>query len=236
MRWLLLLILLAVGCGPIRCGEAEINIMVLSFGQSNSNGVTSSKYLFNERENVFFLKSCGWNTYHDYDRIGPEASLGERLGIEYPDKNIGVIKIAHPGSKIERWLPGTPFNNQIYNTIEKAKEYGGSDEIAGYFWMQGETDSVEYMDSINYESSLSYLITSLRSDNAPFVIGLIGTDIFPYIDNVREAQAYVAASTSRVYTVETNDLKKHRDDLHFTEDSLKILGERFAEKFIENMP
>ena len=218
----------------MRCGKANIDIMILSFGQSNSNGGTSSKYLFNEKENVFFLNACGWSKYHDYDRIGPEASLGERLGNEYPDKNIGVIKIAHPGSRIEKWLPGTSFDNQLHRTIEKAKEYGGADEIAGYFWMQCESDSIEYMDSINYADSLVYFITSLRSGDVPFIVGLIGTRAFPYVDNVREAQIYVAETTSNVYVVETKDLGKYADGIHFNKEASKILGERFAEKFIEN--
>ena len=218
------------------CGVAEIDIMVLSFGQSNSLGIGSEKLLFNKRENVFFFDNEGWGNSHDYGRSGPETSLGESLGIKYPDKNIGVIKIAIGGTRVEEWLPSTGINNGLLDSIESAKMHGNIDHVTGYFWMQGESDSKDYMDSINYASTLSYFISSLRDDDAPFVIGLIGTRAFPYVDNVREAQVYVAFNAPRTYTVETNDLQKRGDAVHFSECGLRILGERFAEKFIEVQP
>ena len=62
------LVILMYGCGEVRkfndygaCSQAEdckkikIDIMVLSFGQSNSNGVTANKEFFNSLTFFYFI-------------------------------------------------------------------------------------------------------------------------------------------------------------------------------------
>lgn len=112
-----------------------------------------------------------------------------------------------------------------------------------FIWMQGEADSKS--DGEVYAASLRGLIDQLGIDlgrtDVNFVIGRLSDHAmdnrrFPHWTMVREAQVEVAESDPRHAWVDTDDLnsgtstkgKKVEDDLHYSVEGYKILGQRFA--------
>jgi hypothetical protein len=103
--------------------------------------------------------------------------------------------------------------------------------IAGFFWMQGESDS----DGPLYRANLTNFIARVRQDfgnpNLPFIIGQLGA---MWTGNaVAQAQAAVATPGRPAYVhdtrlVATADLPVIFDNMHFNAAGVQKLGDRYA--------
>lgn len=185
--------------------------------------------------------------------FGPEISLGYRLS-SYLKTPIALVKYAQNGTNLERdWNPHLPDSlyRQTLARVEAAiadlSARGYRVEIAGFFWMQGESDAKNdpYMAG-NYQPNLTRFILQLRRDLSQpqllFVYGLIPvvnnqtTDpfgIFHYGDRVRTGQFQVNNIVPHTRAVETLDLSRYRDNLHFDSPGLIQLGYRLADRWFQ---
>lgn len=118
-------------------------------------------------------------------------------------------------------------------------------EISGLLFFQGEQDAV---DPIQYPQPephpdewaqlFSAFITNFREDldqpNLPVIYAQLGSDAatagFPHWEVVKEQQASITLPMTTMIT--TDDLPL-MDGLHFTTESYRIIGKRFAEAFWE---
>ena len=139
---------------------------------------------------VLLLKSCIGNRALGWDLLPPGSE-----GFEFTDEK-GVTWI-HPGYKgtPERWEKGTEPKQinwyagmQYDGDVARAKQvladlgtyYPGAtkDEVAGFFWWQGDRDSRSAALSSRYERNLVALIRQLRKDfdcpKAKFVCASLG--------------------------------------------------------------
>jgi hypothetical protein len=116
-------------------------------------------------------------------------------------------------------------------------------QLSGLLFFQGEQDAV---DPIQYPQPESYpevwsqlfttFITDLRHDlREPTLLVVYaqlgadpGTDAFPNWSVVKQQQASVSINRSAMIT--TDDLPL-MDGLHFTADSYRIIGRRFADAY-----
>lgn len=116
------------------------------------------------------------------------------------------------------------------------KSYG---TIKGVIWHQGENDATNKESIENYEKRLSVLISRFRknseNESLPIIIGELGS----YSDNSKQWQeinkqinAY-ATTDSLTKVVATKDLKHKGDKIHFDSESIRILGKRYAEKYLK---
>lgn len=173
--------------------------------------------------------------------------------------NVIVVKDAKGGQPIRRWYKNwkpakgdqPKASGDLYDRL-MTKVY---DAIKGkmistvtFIWMQGEKDAVENHGEV-YAESLKGLIKQLRQDlgrkDVNFVIGRL-SDYGLYEKKtshwqfVRKAQVAVAQTDPRGAWVDTDDLndgkdkegQKIKNDIHYSVDGYKILGQRFAEKAI----
>lgn len=214
------------------------DIVVVSSGQSNSDGIHAYKYGYEELDNTYFFLDGLWYADYPYTRTGPEASLVNQLAREYPFKKIGVIKYAVGGASLELdWKIGGTLYTTLVDTVMGGKYKANVDTIDGFFWMQGESDgSNKYMAAL-YTTNFTNFITALRGDigYTPVVTALIGAPMkgsVEYIQTIRNAQLTVSATMDDVYVVDTYGLPKCCDNLHLTTIAQKTLGELFANTYL----
>ena len=194
--------------------------------------------------------------------VGLDASISftPALTKEFGEDSVIVVKYAKGGESIQRWYkkwqparkprnPGDlPPNGDLYDELmARVNEAIERKEIetVTFVWMQGERDgNVKRGDE--YEASLKGLIEQIRTDmgrsDVNFVIGRISDygSGREHWDKVRESQVRVAEADPRGAWVDTDDLndgfnragKPITDDLHYSVEGRKKLGERFALKAI----
>ena len=171
--------------------------------------------------------------------------------------NVIVIQDAMGGQPIQRWWKEwkSPDGEKPAKTgdlydrlMSKVKPAikGQTLKTVTFIWMQGERDAKMKWGPV-YEASLRGLHQQLSQDlgreDVAFVIGRLSDfDLqkkrYPHWTMVREIQVKVADSNPRFAWVNTDDLndgknrrgKAIKDDLHYSGEGYKILGQRFAEK------
>lgn len=133
--------------------------------------------------------------------------------------------------------PAEPTSDGAYRHLQDAiagARLPVSADVAAVLWMQGERDAGNNDVGREYLANLTQLIAAFRHDLAlpdlPFVMGLVNppADRYPAQAAVRAAQRTAAAEIANVYLVDTDDLSKRADRLHYDTPGLLELGRRFA--------
>ncbi len=259
LRWLCLLMAISVLAGPVGAQEksvipparAQFHLFLLA-GQSNMAGRGKIDAGDNSAHpGVLTLTAGGgWRPATDplhYDKpyagAGLGKSFGETVAGAAPGVTVGLIPAACGGSPIAAWRPGVFYdktNSHPYDdAISRAKRAMQDGVLKAILWHQGESDC-SAQDSALYEERLRELIARFRSDLAapelPFFIGQLGR--FPgrpwndFDRQVDAAQKRVAATMPHVYFIPSEGLVSG-DNVHFDTPSLKILGRRFAEQYLQ---
>jgi uncharacterized sulfatase len=194
--------------------------------------------------------------------LRPDVSFTPAVKAAYPDDEVIVAWSAKGGQAIRLWykkweLPegsnpkvgdlNHPIGGQ-YPSLMKPVNLalkGRTPDTIAFAWMQGERDAKLGWQAA-YEESLNGLIKQIRDDlKHPKMVVSIGR-LSDHLKNneswdaVRAAQMKVAKDDTLVGWVGTDDLNNIHsakagriiDDLHYTKDGYKILGERFAEQLI----
>ncbi|MCT7982833.1 sialate O-acetylesterase [Laspinema sp. A4] len=185
--------------------------------------------------------------------FGPEITLAATISTHF-NQPIALVKYAQNGTNLEtQWNPyieGSLYHqmlDRVQQAIADLSSLGYQVEIAGFFWMQGESDakSDRYMAS-NYAQNFTHFISRLRQDlnqpELPVIYGLIpivnqqsttpfGT--FEYGDRVREAQIHVFQSVAQTRVVETLYFSRYADNLHLNSLGLMSLGHNFGLEWLQ---
>ena len=186
--------------------------------------------------------------------LNPQISFTPTVEKAFGKENVTVVKSAQGGQPIRRWHKGWKSasgdapekTGDLYDRLmEKVDEAtkGQKYKTVTFVWMQGERDAKEKHGEV-YSGSLKAVIDQIEADlkHTPvhFVIGRLSDfDMndkkYPHWTMVRKAQVALAEGSDHGAWVDTDDLnnKGNKDDLHYTKDGYRILGERFAEKAIE---
>lgn len=206
-----------------------------------------------------------WNAVNPghYNQVinsyGPEFTTGRDLASALGE-TVYIAKYALGGSGLDASLnptwhpdaadPGAPleYTLSLYrsmlswatNALAAARQREPDTEIAGFFWMQGETDAYSTGTAGRYRTNFTQFLQRVRSDlgnsNLPVVFGRISNSTHPlmtYRSTVRAAQAAVDAADPNAAMVDTDDLPLNvADNIHYTDASLKVLGQRFARAWL----
>jgi hypothetical protein len=191
--------------------------------------------------------------------LDPKVSFTPAVTEAFGAERVIVVKDARGGQPIRRWYkkwkPATgkapektgDLYDQLMTKVKAAIE-GKPIATVTFVWMQGERDAREKHGEV-YADSLAGLIeqlsADLKRDDVNFVIGRLSdfdmqNKKYPHWTMVRDAQVKVAEANPRGAWVDTDDLNDKpgkqpdtkRNDLHYTREGYKILGQRFAEKAI----
>lgn len=191
--------------------------------------------------------------------LNPNISFIPAVTKEFGKDKIIVVKNAKGGQPIRKWYKkwqpakgeSPKTKAELYDLLMKdvnAAIKGQKIQTVTFIWMQGERDANEKHGSV-YAKSLKGLIEQVSEDlkypNINFVIGRLSdfavkNKKIPHWDVVRKAQVEVAEASPRGAWVDTDDLndgknkkgKKIKNDLHYSVQGYKILGERFAKEAI----
>lgn len=157
--------------------------------------------------------------------------------------SIAVIPCAVGGSSIEQWINNETFRGVtlLDNFKEKvgfAKDYG---ILKGIIWHQGESNAKSELIP-KYSQRLDSLINAFRflvkNDTLPIILGELGSYSKPTEkqmrwDSINTVIQDIAWKDKNIALVETGDLKHKGDNVHFDSESQRILGERYAKKYLE---
>lgn len=193
-------------------------------------------------------------------RLDPKVSFIPAVNEAFGEDNVIVVKDAQSGQPIRRWYkkwkpadgPMPENNGDLYDRLMKkvdAAIEGKTLASVTFVWMQGERDAREKYGDV-YAEALGGLIKQVADDlhHKPinFVIGRLSDyDManrrYAHWTMVRDVQVAIAKESKHGAWVDTDDLNdkpakddntKTRNDLHYTREGYKILGQRFADKAI----
>ena len=178
--------------------------------------------------------------------FGPEISAAPLLSKLHPQATIGLVKVARGSTNlVDAWNPKNPLGMYalLLTEVRAAKERlametNGPVRIAGFFWLQGESDSARRSVANSYGRNLTNFISTVRSDlNAPrmpFVIAEIPEfkqwyPAFPYCSVVQSAERSIAKQVSRTFYVPTADLERDPSSpVHFSTRGTVYIGRRLV--------
>ena len=192
--------------------------------------------------------------------LDPEVSFIPAVEKEFGAENIIIVKDAQGGQPIRRWYKNwqsAEGNKSFFDygdlydqLMEKVKVVTKGKKIGtiSFIWMQGEKDARE-SHGIVYADSFRGLISQLQSDlgrnDINVVLGRLSdfdmkNQKYPHWTIVRDAIVDLAEADPSISWVDTDDLndglnkkgKEIKDDLHYSVNGYKVLGDRFAKEAI----
>lgn len=209
-----------------------------------------------QAENHLFILSGQSNM----QGLRPDESFLPTVIEKFGKDNVTVVFDALGGQPIRRWYKGwKPSSGEgpkatgdLYDRLMKKVQEGSAGKkfsSVTLIWMQGERDAKEEHGDV-YAASLQGLIDQLSADlgrdDVNFVIGRLSDfdmENKRYKDwtKIRKVQVEFADShdfTTWVNTDDLNDGKNRRgkdisNDLHYSGEGYRLLGERFADGAIK---
>jgi hypothetical protein len=187
------------------------------------------------------------NMFHE--GFGPELSAGRALAELRPRERIGIVKFAWNATSLAwDWDPnrsGSLYEKMITGTrraITKLQaRFHAPVRVAGFFWLQGESDAGSREHASSYGESLREFIAAVRADlrapKLPFVIAQID-DVRKYHPvllrhsrTVRAQQVRVARADPHAFLVSTDGLDHNPvSPVHFSSRGTIDLGRRLVQR------
>ena len=178
--------------------------------------------------------------------FGPEISTGKTISNALGGALVAEVKLAVGGTALfDRWNPagGDLYDNMVarvnQSIADLQTQLGQTGYVAGFFWMQGESDAQSDEFRGDYAANLRKLIAAVRHDfnnpNLPFVFGqIINFDPANSTSTIVRAQQQAVADDDTVTNtafILTDDLG-HHDFIHFNGQGIYTLGERFGAGYL----
>lgn len=174
--------------------------------------------------------------------LGPGLSFGKELMKKNPDFiSILLIPTAIGGSSIGQWLRnGQHRNIALFTNFEDKVALGQNyGTIKGVLWHQGESDARQKFTIHEYDKNLVLLVSKFRmaanDKQLPVIIGELG-NYSKNQDNrnrLNLKRLTYSKTDSLVKLVSSSGLTGKGNRLHFNSKSMRLLGQRYAEKVLE---
>ncbi len=170
------------------------------------------------------------------DRVGPGVSFGRgMLHVVDQEITIGLVPCAVGGSPLSRWEKG----GDLYEaTVRRAREAAKRGALRGILWMQGEKDAKDLELAENYAKRLDAMILDFRREfgmpELLFVaalpcVELAEKDDRPGAELVSDSLSELPRRVRHTAKVDSIGLKSTGDQTHFSTQSQRELGRRYAE-------
>ncbi len=239
---------------PYDSGPPPLKIYLLA-GQSNMVGYTSAEWVSENTPELTKPRGdvwCYWGGRSDFlspwagHDVGPELAFGHGIGNQV-DGPVLLAKFAVGGTTLHgHWRPPSAVERaggeighlykvmmkQFHRILDDPSAFcpaykGQGYELAGFLWLQGESDCFEGMEE-HYEANLRDLVKDVRTATGTpeLPVGIIVINDSGVWDEaggggpkVREAQRAIAAADPFIVSVETLDLDEgyhYKDGDHVT--------------------
>ncbi len=203
-----------------------------------------------ENEKCFMYRVARWEKMVEPinvdKRMNSEYAPGISLAASFADAYakhfdapVGLIPCANGGTKIEQWRPGGDLFDYA---VACAKLAMRTSKLGGILWHQGESDS-RHFDPDVYSEKLITTMKAFREaldmPTLPIIIGEISekcdekwyvSKVAPEINKVLHS---VAKCIPNCAVVKARDLGLRVDGIHFSSSSLRTLGVRYFEKYLD---
>ena len=175
--------------------------------------------------------------------FGPAMDFAFATLEHQPELVIGLIPCAKNSSGIIQWQRNLSDQSLYGSCLKRIRAASPMGQISGILFFQGETDAADPIlypepppHSSDWSELFSAFITDLRADlhepELPVVFAQIGSndspEAFPNWNVVREQQSSIQLPITAMITTEDLPLM---DGLHFTTDSYRMIGKRFAQAY-----
>jgi hypothetical protein len=175
--------------------------------------------------------------------FGPGMDFAFALLESQPELVIGLIPCAKNSSGIIQWQRDLSDQSLYGSCLKRVRAASPMGEVAGILFFQGETDALDPAQNpdppphpAEWSELFIAFIDDLRHDldqpDLPVAFAQIGStwapEAFPYWDLIMQQQASLQLHRSAM--IITTDLPL-QDGLHFTTDSYRIIGSRFADAY-----
>jgi hypothetical protein len=196
--------------------------------------------------------------------FGPEVGLAAVLGKARPHQRFLLVKHAAGGTSMAGWSPdwdpaklpseydrsAGPLYQKLLAQYTNAVS-GRPARVTAVLWMQGESDSRYPGLGPHHYANLTRLIAAFRRDlgspSLPFLIGQVNVPAetrepngnvksFIWRDDVRAAQARAGRDVPGARMIETDDLPKQPDAIHYSPEGQIELGRRYANEWLRLVP
>jgi hypothetical protein len=195
---------------------------------------------------IYMFRDGIWTTAKEpLHNDKPSAGIG--LGMSFADRlqkeldcEIGLIPCAFGGTEINMWMPSQDlYKAAVKNTLDAL--YDNDYILSGILWHQGEGDTFTSSQANSYYDKFIEMITSLKSElkaeHVPVFVGEIYYGLskieYPYADNINKSLRKLSENNDDIYLVTAEDLECYSDNLHFTSESLRTFGIRYAEAYLK---
>jgi hypothetical protein len=200
-----------------------------------------------ENDKLFMLRNGRWRPLIEpvnYDRPFAGISLAAKFADLYSREfgvETGLIPCADGGTSLEEWQVGGQLYDHAVSETHLAQRIS---EVKGVLWHQGENDSRKEADALSYTSRFLHILSCLRRDcrleNVPVILGELGRFLSDdpqgnhrYFYLVNKALQEIADSNADIGLAGSEGLDSNGDYLHFNAASLRELGLRYYQRFLE---
>lgn len=246
--------LFAVQPTPATVPAKENFHLFLLVGQSNmaGRGKVSEQDLVPNPRVLMLNKNDEWvpavdPLHFDKPRVAG-VGLGRTFGIQIADATpgitVGLIPCAAGGSPISAWQPGG-YHGQTQShpwddAIRRAKAAMQVGTLKGILWHQGESDCKPELSGV-YRQKLHELIARFRKEldapDVPFIAGQMGQFVErPWSDEKKQvdhAHRALPEEVRRTAFVASDDLQHRGDKVHFSAESYREFGRRYAKAYLD---
>ena len=174
------------------------------------------------------------------------AEMYKKAGLLQEDRQLIIVRAAVGGTGFMRkqWGLGNLLHNKLVEMTDYALSLGEDCRVVGFLWHQGEHDAFEKNEPATFYGQLMETVSDVRARygaDIPFIAGDFVNEwkskniesCAPIVAKIKE----VVAAVGNAAFVETADLLSNNqasgdgDDIHFSRESLHILGRRYFQAF-----
>jgi len=233
-------------------GPEDVTDVFLMAGQSNAlgEGTVSSPILDAPNNHVLVWTSAGrWEVanlqtsiwYRNFhpgvnDSNDPAFQVAISIVEKDPCRVVAFIPTSFPGAPISEWfVPGVPNGPDYYLSVEDTATRAlaslpNKNQVDMITWIQGESDDGR----TNYFNDLQSLINQFRGESWVDESGLfVASQLRPTLNTVNEQIAMLANDGDDTTDFTTNLGITTHDGSHFDANSIRMVGDRLAEKYIQ---
>ncbi len=225
--------------------------VILLGGQSNMVGQGNVADLDNPKlppQIKYFNFGRSANLQRQTDKFGPEVGIAEVLRKQFPDQNFLLIKYAIGGASLLDWAPdydaakagitgNAHFGNMYADLLSLTDSICGKydTKLTALLWMQGERDARIPEAGKDYPKNFAAFINAIRKDtetpDLPVIYGLVNPPASRYaaVETVRKAQESIYRQLPRTFLINTDNLEKWDDEVHYSSAGQLELGRKFGE-------
>ncbi len=168
---------------------------------------------------------------------GPGLSFAKSIARAMPDWHVGLVPCAVGATELARWQKGADLYARALDRAATARRAG---TLRGVLWHQGECDCDPAL-ADSYGQRLTEMIQQFRGELGcgplPWVVGTLGDFLaenpdYAAVEPVQDALRMVRHELVNVALADAAGLADRGDLLHFSAESYRELGLRYAAQML----